>query len=95
MLLNAGLMFGLFLLCSPYLQFVLALAAGGLYLLSRVGERGAYLHDVRPGLLIAGFSLGSAVFTSIATATGIADAFLVAPAGSLGRGLGQSIRSVE
>jgi MFS family permease len=113
MLLNAGLMFGLFLLCSLYLQLVLGhgplatglafiplalaagagahlggqliqrhgvrrpvaaaltLAAGGLYLLSRVGEHGTYLHDVLPGMLIAGFSLGLAgVSVSVAVLTG-------------------------
>jgi EmrB/QacA subfamily drug resistance transporter len=113
MLLNAGLMFGLFLLCSLYLQLVLGhgplatglafiplalaagagahlgghliqrhgvrgpvaaaltFAAGGLYLLSRVGEHGSYLHDVLPGMLIAGFSLGLAgVSVSVAVLTG-------------------------
>jgi predicted MFS family arabinose efflux permease len=113
MLLNAGLMFGLFLLCSLYLQLVLgrgplatglafiplALAAGagahlgghlihrhgvrgpvaaaltlaavGLYLLSRVGEHGNYLHDVLPGMLVAGFGLGLAgVSVSVAVLTG-------------------------
>ena len=113
MLLNAGLMFGLFLLCSLYLQLVLghgplatglafiplALAAGagahlggqlihrhgvrrpaaaahtlaarGLYLLSRIGEHGNYLHDVLPGMLIAGLGLGLAsVCVSVAVLTG-------------------------
>jgi hypothetical protein len=49
----------------------LTLAAGGLYLLSRVGEHGNYLHDVLPGMLIAGFSLGLAgVSVSVAVLTG-------------------------
>jgi hypothetical protein len=38
----------------------LAPAVGGLYLLSRVGEHGNYLHDVLPGMLIVGFGLGFA-----------------------------------
>jgi EmrB/QacA subfamily drug resistance transporter len=100
MLLNAGLMFGLFLLCSLYLQLALgkgplltglafiplalaagtgagvaghlinrhglrwstapalALAAGGLLLLSHVPAHGSYLRDMLPGMLMAGFGLG-------------------------------------
>src|SRR3954451_1609539 len=99
-LVNAGLMFGLFLLCSLYLQLALgrgplptglafiplALAAGsgshvaghllnrhglrwaagpalviaavGLVLLSDVPAHGSYLHDMLPGMLMAGFGLG-------------------------------------
>jgi EmrB/QacA subfamily drug resistance transporter len=99
-LINAGLMFGLFLLCSLYLQIALghgplptglafiplalaagsgshvaghllnrlglrwatapalALAAGGLYLLSHIPAQGSYLHDMLPGMLMAGFGLG-------------------------------------
>src|SRR6202000_3520165 len=49
----------------------LTLAAGGLYLLSRVGEHGNYLHDVLPGMLIAGFALGLAgVSARVAVLTG-------------------------
>jgi EmrB/QacA subfamily drug resistance transporter len=99
-LVNAGLMFGLFLLCSLYLQLVLghgplttglafiplaiaagfgahvaghllsrhglrwaagpalALAAGGMLLLSQIPAHGSYLRDVLPGMLMAGFGLG-------------------------------------
>jgi MFS family permease len=113
MLAAAGSLFGLFLLCSLYLQNVLgkgplstglsfiplALAAGvgahlaghlvarhgvrgplgaafaiataGLVLLSRVAADGSYLHDVLPGMLVAGFGLGIAVVTvSISVMTG-------------------------
>ena len=104
-LVAAGSIFGLFLLCSLYLQSVLgwgplntglafiplALAAGvgahvsghaiskhgvrgplaaafaiaavGMFLLSRVGQHGSYLADLLPGMLIAGFGLGIAVVT--------------------------------
>jgi MFS family permease len=113
LLVNAGLMFGLFLLCSLYLQVSLghgplptgmaflplalaaaggahvggvainrygvrravgpafALAAAGLWLLSRLPADGAYLRDVLPGMLIAGFGLGvSGVAVSIAVMAG-------------------------
>jgi EmrB/QacA subfamily drug resistance transporter len=113
MLLAAGLIFGLFLLCSLYLQNVLhtgplatglafiplalaagagahtgghlvnrigvrgplagafALAAIGMALLSRLDSNGSYLHDVLPGMLIAGLGLGVAVVSvSIAILTG-------------------------
>jgi EmrB/QacA subfamily drug resistance transporter len=104
-LVAAGSIFGLFLLCSLYLQSVLgwgplntglafvplALAAGvgahvsghaiskhgvrgplavgfaiaavGMFLLSRVGQHGSYLADLLPGMVIAGFGLGIAVVT--------------------------------
>ena len=113
MLATAGSIFGLFLLCSLYLQNVLgwgplttglafvplavsagigshaaghlitkhgvrgplagafAVAAVGMFLLSRVGEHGSYLSDVLPGMLIAGVALGVAtVPVSIAILTG-------------------------
>src|SRR6478672_3945985 len=113
MLATAGSIFGLFLLCSLYLQNVLgmgplatglafiplalsagigahgaghlvakhgvrgplsvafAVAAAGLFLLSRVGEHGSYLTDVLPGMLIAGVGLGVAtVSVSMAILTG-------------------------
>jgi MFS family permease len=113
MLLGAGLIFGLFLLVSLYLQFVvgegplstglsfipLALAAGagshaaghlinrhgvrgplavafgiasvGFLLLSRLGAGGSYVHDVLPGILVAGFGLGIAtVAISVSVLTG-------------------------
>lgn len=99
-LVNAGIMFGLFLLCSLYLQLALgrgplqtglafiplalaagigahvaghlitrhglrwsigpalALAAGGLLLLSHIPADGSYLRDMLPGMLMAGFGLG-------------------------------------
>ena len=103
MLAAAGSIFGLFLLCSLYLQNVLgwgpfttglafiplavsagigahlaghavakhgvrgplaaafALAAIGMFLLSRVGQSGSYVADLLPGMLIAGLGLGIAV----------------------------------
>ena len=113
MLATAGTIFGLFLLCSLYLQNVLgwgplatglafvplalsagigshaaghliakhgvrgplagafAVAALGMFLLSRVGEHGSYLTDVLPGMLIAGVALGVAtVSVSMAILTG-------------------------
>ena len=113
MLAVAGTIFGLFLLCSLYLQNVLgwgplttglafvplalsagigshaaghliakhgvrgplagafAVAAVGMFLLSRVGEHGSYLTDVLPGMLIAGVALGVAtVSVSMAILTG-------------------------
>jgi MFS family permease len=113
MLAAAGSIFGLFLLCSLYLQNVLgmgalatglafiplalsagvgahaaghvvarhgvrgplvgafAVAAGGMALLSRVGEHGTYVRDVLPGMLVAGVGLGVAVVTvSMAILTG-------------------------
>jgi EmrB/QacA subfamily drug resistance transporter len=116
MLAAAGSIFGLFLLCSLYLQNVLgwgalatglafvplalaagigahgaghlvakhgvrgplvgafAVAAGGLLLLSRVGENGTYLGDVLPGMLVAGLGLGVAVVSvSVAILTGSRD----------------------
>ena len=102
-LVAAGSIFGLFLLCSLYLQSVLgwgplntglafiplavaagvgahisghaiskhgvrgplaaafAIAAIGMFLLSRVGQHGSYAADVLPGMLIAGLGLGIAV----------------------------------
>src|SRR5213080_1704444 len=113
MLAVAGTIFGLFLLCSLYLQNVLgwgplttglafvplalsagigshaaghviskhgvrgplagsfAVAAVGMFLLSRVGAHGNYLTDVLPGMLVAGVALGVAtVSVSMAILTG-------------------------
>jgi len=113
MLAVAGTIFGLFLLCSLYLQNVLgwgplttglafvplalsagigshvaghviskhgvrgplagsfAVAAVGMFLLSRVGAHGSYLTDVLPGMLVAGVALGVAtVSVSVAILTG-------------------------
>src|SRR5438445_2057793 len=113
MLAVAGTSFGLFLLCSLYLQNVLgmgplatglafvplalsagigshaaghliakhgvrgplagafAVAAVGMFMLSRVGEHGSYLANVLPGMLIAGVALGVAtVSVSMAILTG-------------------------
>src|SRR5438876_7507470 len=113
MLATAGSIFGLFLLCSLYLQNVLgmgplatglafvplalsagtgshaagdviskhgvrgplagsfAVAAVGMFLLSRVGAHGSYLTDVLPGMLVAGVALGVAtVSVSMAIVTG-------------------------
>jgi EmrB/QacA subfamily drug resistance transporter len=113
MLAAAGSIFGVFLLCSLYLQNVLgmgplatglafiplalsaglgahgaghlvakhgvrgplagafAVAAAGMFLLSRVGESGSYVTDVLPGMLVAGLGLGVAVVSvSMAMLTG-------------------------
>src|SRR5437764_9137768 len=113
MLAVAGTIFGLFLLCSLYLQNVLgwgplttglafvplalsagigshaaghliakhgvrgplagsfAVAALGMFLLSRVGESGSYVTGVLPGMLVAGVALGVAtVSVSMAILTG-------------------------
>src|SRR6058998_2744443 len=113
MLAVASTIFGLFLLCSLYLQNVLgwgplttglafvplalsagigshaaghviskhgvrgplagsfAVAAVGMFLLSRVGAHGSYLTDVLPGMLVAGVALGVAtVSVSMAILTG-------------------------
>ena len=48
-----------------------AIAAAGMALLARVASDGTYLHDVLPGMLVAGFGLGIAVVTvSISVMTG-------------------------
>jgi EmrB/QacA subfamily drug resistance transporter len=113
MLATAGTIFGLFLLCSLYLQNVLgwgplatglafvplalsagigshaaghliakhgvrgplagsfAVAAVGMFLLSRVGENSSYVTGVLPGMLVAGVALGVAtVSVSMAILTG-------------------------
>ena len=113
MLAVAGTIFGLFLLCSLYLQNVLgwgplatglafvplalsagigshavghliakhgvrgplagsfAVAAIGMFLLSRVGEHSSYVTGVLPGMLVAGVALGVAtVSVSLAILTG-------------------------
>src|SRR5436190_18870261 len=113
MLATAGTIFGLFLLCSLYLQNVLgmgplatglafvplalsagigshaaghliakhgvrgplagafAVAAVGMFLLSRVGENSSYVTGVLPGMLVAGVALGIAtVSVSMAILTG-------------------------
>src|SRR5213082_1590880 len=113
MLATAGTIFGLFLLCSLYLQNVLgwgplatglafvplalsagvgshaaghlvakhgvrgplpgsfAVAAVGMFLLSRVGEHSSYVTGVLPGMLVAGVALGVAtVSVSMAILTG-------------------------
>jgi EmrB/QacA subfamily drug resistance transporter len=113
-LVNAGLMFGLFLLCSLYLQLALghgplptglafiplalaagsgahvaghllnrhglrwstspglALAAGGLLLLSHIPAHGSYLRDMLPGMLMAGFGLGlSGTAMAVGVLTGL------------------------
>ena len=46
-------------------------AAGGMTLLAQVGEKGSYVRDVLPGMLVAGVGLGVAVVSvSIAILTG-------------------------
>jgi EmrB/QacA subfamily drug resistance transporter len=136
MLSAAGSLFGLFLLCSLYLQNVLGtgplatglsfvplalaagagahlaghlvarhgvrwplatafgVAAGGLTLLSRVGAHGTYVHDVLPGMLVAGFGLGIAVVSvSIAILTGAAadESGMVSGLNSTGHEIGGTV----
>ena len=50
------------------------IAAAGMTMLAHVGENGSYLHDVLPGMLVAGLGLGVAVVSvSIAILTGARD----------------------
>jgi EmrB/QacA subfamily drug resistance transporter len=136
MLATAGTIFGLFLLCSLYLQNVLgwgplatglafvplalsaglgshaaghviakhgvrgplagsfAVAAAGLFLLSRVGEHGSYPTDVLPGMLIAGLALGVAtvsVSTAILTGTRLEESGMISGLNSTGHEIGGTL----
>ena len=136
MLATAGSIFGLFLLCSLYLQNVLgwgplttglafiplALAAGigahasghivakhgvrgplagafavaavGLFLLSRVGETGSYAANVLPGMLIAGLGLGVAtvsVSMSILVGTREEESGMISGLNSTGHEIGGTL----
>jgi hypothetical protein len=136
MLATAGTIFGLFLLCSLYLQNVLgwgplatglafvplalsagigshaaghviakhgvrgplagafAVAAVGMFLLSRVGEHGSYLADVLPGMLIAGVALGVAtvsVSMAILTGTRNEEAGMISGLNSTGHEIGGTL----
>jgi EmrB/QacA subfamily drug resistance transporter len=136
MLATAGTIFGLFLLCSLYLQNVLgmgplatglafvplalsagigshaaghliakhgvrgpltgafAVAAVGMFLLSRVGEHGSYLADVLPGMLIAGAALGVAtvsVSMAILTGTRKEEAGMISGLNSTGHEIGGTL----
>jgi MFS family permease len=135
-LVNAGLMFALFLLCSLYLQLALggsplptglafiplalaagsgahvaghlinryglrrsvapglALAAGGLLLLSGVPARGSYLQDMLPGMLIAGFGLGlsgTAAAVGVLTGTRHEEAGMISGASATTHELGGTL----
>jgi predicted MFS family arabinose efflux permease len=135
-LINAGLMFGLFLLCSLYLQLALgrgplptglafiplalaagsgshvaghllsrhglrwasgpalALAAVGLVLLSRVPAHGSYLHDMLPGMLMAGFGLGlsgTAMAIGVLTSTRHEEAGMLSGASATGHEIGGTL----
>ena len=135
-LVNAGLMFGLFLLCSLYLQLALgrgplptglafiplalaagsgshiaghllsrhglrwasgpalALAAVGLVLLSRVPAHGGYLHDMLPGMLMAGFGLGvsgTALAVGVLTGTRREEAGMLSGASATGHEIGGTL----
>ena len=135
-LVNAGLMFGLFLLCSLYLQLALghgplttglafiplalaagmgasaagqlinkhglrwvtgpalALAAGGLLLLSHVPAHGSYLRDLLPGMLMAGFGLGlSGTAMSVGVLTGARhdEAGMISGASATGHEIGGTL----
>jgi EmrB/QacA subfamily drug resistance transporter len=136
MLGTAGTIFGLFLLCSLYLQNVLgwgalatglafvplalsagigshaaghmiakhgvrgplagafAVAAAGMFLLSRVGENGSYLTDVVPGMLVAGVALGVAtvaVSTAILTGTSEEESGMISGLNSAGHEIGGTL----
>jgi hypothetical protein len=135
-LVNAGLMFGLFLLCSLYLQLALgssplptglafiplavaagsgahvagqlinryglrrsvspglALAAGGLLLLSHLPAHGSYLRDMLPGMLLAGFGLGlSGTAAAVGVLTGARhdEAGMISGASATGHELGGTL----
>jgi EmrB/QacA subfamily drug resistance transporter len=136
MLAVAGTIFGLFLLCSLYLQNVLgwgplttglafvplalsagigshaaghliskhgvraplagafAVAAVGMFLLSRVGAHGSYVTDVLPGMLIAGVALGVAtvsVSMSILTGTRHEESGMISGLNSTGHEIGGTL----
>ena len=136
MLATAGTIFGLFLLCSLYLQNVLgwgplatglafvplalsagvgshaaghiiakhgvraplagafAVAAVGMFLLSRVGENGSYLSGVLPGMLIAGVALGVAtvsVSMAILTGTSSEESGMISGLNSTGHEIGGTL----
>src|SRR4051794_7257655 len=136
MLATAGTIFGLFLLCSLYLQNVLgwgplatglafvplalsagigahgaghlvakhgvrgplagsfAVAAVGMFLLSRVGEHSSYLTGVLPGMLIAGVALGVAtvsVSMAILTGTRHEEAGMISGLNSTGHEIGGTL----
>ena len=135
-LVNAGLMFGTFLLCSLYLQLALghgplstglafiplavaagmgasvaakvinqhglrwatgpalALAAGGLLLLSHVPAHGSYLRDLLPGMLMAGFGLGlsgTAMSVGILTGARHDEAGMISGASATGHEIGGTL----
>ncbi len=135
-LVNAGLMFGLFLLCSLYLQLALgrgplptglafiplalaagsgahvaghllnrhglrwaaapalALAAGGLLMLSHVPAHGSYLRDMLPGMLMAGFGLGlsgTAVAVGVLTGVRHEEAGMLSGASATGHEIGGTL----
>src|SRR5690242_12403945 len=135
-LVNAGLMFGLFLLCSLYLQLALghgplptglafiplalaagagshvaghllnrhglrwaagpalALAAAGLVLLSHLPAHGSYLHDMLPGMLMAGFGLGlsgTAIAVGVLTGTRREEAGMLSGASATGHEIGGTL----
>jgi EmrB/QacA subfamily drug resistance transporter len=135
-LVNSGLMFGLFLLSSLYLQIALghgplttglafiplalaagtgasvadklitrhglrwatapalALAAGGLLLLSHIPAQGSYLRDMLPGLLMAGFGLGlSGTAMSVGVLTGARrdEAGMISGASATGHEIGGTL----
>ena len=71
-----------------------AIAAGGMALLAHVGEHGTYLHNVLPGMLVAGFGLGIAVVSvSIAVLTGAREeeAGMISGLSSTGHEIGGTI----
>ena len=135
-LVNAGLMFGLFLLSSLYLQLALgrgplptglafvplalaagagahaaspaisryglrwsigpalALAAGGLLLLSHIPAHGNYLRDMLPGMLLASFGLGlsgTAASIGVLTSARHDEAGMISGATSTGHEIGGTL----
>src|SRR4051794_15376762 len=136
MLATAGSIFGLFLLCSLYLQNVLgmgplatglafvplalsagigahgaghlvakhgvrgplagsfAVAAVGMFLLSRVGENSSYVTGVLPGMLVAGMALGVAtvsVSTAILTGSRQEESGMISGLNSTGHEIGGTL----
>ena len=72
----------------------LALAAGGLLLLSQVPAQGSYLHDMLPGMLMAGFGLGlSGTAMSVGVLVGARqeEAGMISGASSTGHEIGGTL----
>ena len=72
----------------------LALAAGGLLLLSHVPAHGSYLRDVLPGMLMAGFGLGlagTAMAVGVLTGARHEEAGMLSDASATGHEIGGTL----